>query len=178
MYKKNVRILSTHIIAYFSQAQYVIGVRREVWVVRGMGRVCYRRQGVVRGRYGTMPWLHPKTTQACAQGWERAALIRAQNMFCCQIVRRKNCAGNDGGAKRANGSWRKSVAWKSANLEQQLNEELANLRSGYWWGSGHDSRTSEHVLNHRPRHYHPEPHSLQQFTREHSRSRVGCLAGN
>ena len=29
MYKKNVRILSTHIIAYFSQAQYVIGVRSE-----------------------------------------------------------------------------------------------------------------------------------------------------
>ena len=33
-----------------------------------------------------MPWLHPETTHTCAQGWETAALIRAQNMFCCQIV--------------------------------------------------------------------------------------------
>ena len=27
-----------------------------------------------------------ETTHTCAQGWETAALIRAQNMFCCQIV--------------------------------------------------------------------------------------------
>ena len=60
--------------------------------------------------------------------------------------------------------------WSSA-------EELANLRSGYRWFSaartttvaGHDSRTSEHVLNHRPRHYHAQPYTLyvQQFAADY-----------
>ena len=71
--------------------------------------------------------------------------------------------------------------WSSSSAE-----ELANLRSGYRWFSaartttvaGHDSRTSEHVLNHRPRHYHAQPNTLYNSLHQTIKGRVGWLASN
>ena len=126
----------------------------------------------------------PETTQARAQGWERAALIRAQNMFCCQIVSCAKIAQEvtvqshptavDGNLLHEN-----LQIWSSA-------EELANLRSGYRWFSaartttvaGHDSRTSEHVLNHRPRHYHAQSYTLYNSLHQTIKGRVGWPASN
>ena len=92
---------------------------------------------MVGARYGTMPWVHPETTQARAQGWERAALIRPQNMFCSQIV---SCAKiaqemtvqSHPTAVDGNLLYENLQIWSSA-------EELANLRSGYRWFS-YDNR--------------------------------------
>ena len=69
---------------------------------------------------------------ARAQGWERAALIRAQNMFCCQIVRCKNCAGNDAVQSHPTAVDRNLL---HENLQiWSSNNELANVRSGYSGG--------------------------------------------
>ena len=84
-----------------------------------------------------MPWLHPETTHTCAQGWETAALIRAQNMFCCQIVSsakiakittQEMTAQSHPTAVDGNLLGKNLQIWSSA-------EELANLRSGYRWFS-------------------------------------------
>ena len=86
-----------------------------------------------------MPWLHPETTHTCAQGWETAALIRAQNMFCCQIVSSAKIAkittqemtaqshptAVDGNLLRGN-----LQIWNNERRTTSNDEEFVNLWSG------------------------------------------------
>ena len=125
---------------------------------------------------------------ARAQGWERAALIRAQNMFCCQIVRCKNCVGNDvvqshPTAVDGNLLHENLQIWSSNQTSWLICGQVysGGFRRGRMTTvAGHDrSRTSEHVLYHRPpRHYHARPNSLYNSIQRSTRGRVGCLAGN
>ena len=83
----------------------------------------------------TMPWLHPETTHTSASPrvGEGAALIRAQNMFCCQIVSSAKIAKITTQEMTAQSH---PTAVDGNLLDEDLQiwssaEELANLQSGY-----------------------------------------------
>ena len=120
----------------------VIGASSDVWVLDMYTMYvhsCPMKLVLgMSGRYETtMPsgFTPRPPILARAQGWERAAPIRAKNMFCCQIVRCKNCAGNDvvqshPTAVDGNLLHENLQIWSS-------NNQLANLRSGLFrWFSG------------------------------------------